>query len=231
MGKPSKQLMDFMAAHKIDADEVWEVRAGGAWAIKHAALERVAAEKGIVFDRPAILEINLEKKLVAVCVFGTLGDRTEWSIGESAPYNTKPGYPAAMAEKRAKDRCALKLLNAHGTLYSEEEADEFQKRPNPHVTKPEDLLPATEYDEHGEVIDNIPRGDPSIERMPKAKAKEDFSAAQKEIRATVTLAQLEKWAAANKDRIATFPHDWAEMVRGIYAEHRNDLRASLKAAQ
>jgi hypothetical protein len=34
-----------------------------------------------------------------------------------------------MAEKRgSKDRCILKLLNAHGALYSDEEADEFESR-------------------------------------------------------------------------------------------------------
>jgi hypothetical protein len=41
MGKP----IEFMKAHKIADDEVWEVRRGGAWAVKHAALERVAVER------------------------------------------------------------------------------------------------------------------------------------------------------------------------------------------
>lgn len=125
MPKLTKEIADFMAAYGVMADEIWEVRAG-TFAIKHRALERVAAEQNIVFDRPAILEVNLEKKLFAMCVFATMGDRMEWSVGESAPYNTKPGYPAAMAEKRAKDRVVLKLLKAH-TLYSEVEADEFKE--------------------------------------------------------------------------------------------------------
>ncbi len=228
---PSEKLQDFMAKYGVLSDEVWEVRPG-TYAIKHMALERLAAQNKITFDRPAVLEINLEKKLVGLCVFATMGDRTEWSMGESAPYNTKPGYPAAMAEKRAKDRCVLKLLNAHGTVYSETEADDFApKRQNPHVTRSEDILPATEYGETGEIIDNIPHGDPSIDRMPKAKAREDFAAAQKEIRATTTLGQLQYWGERNKDRVATFPADWAEMIRGIYSEHRDDLRASRVAAQ
>ena len=228
---PSKAVRAFMEKHKVDSDEIWEVRPG-TYAIKHMALERIAAENKITFDRPAILEVNLEKKLFALCVFGTMGERTEWSVGESAPYNTKPGYPGAMAEKRARDRVILKLLSAHGTVYSETEADEFApKRQNPHVTRSEDILPPTEYDQHGEVIDNIPHGDPSIERMSKAKAREDFAAAQKELRATATPTQLEKWGAANKNRIGTFPDDWAEMIRGIYREHMDDLRASRVAAQ
>ena len=34
-------------------------------------------------------------------------------------------YPYAMAEKRAKDRVILKLLDIHGEVYSQEEADDF----------------------------------------------------------------------------------------------------------
>lgn len=232
MGTPSKHLRAFMEKYKIDSDEVWEVRAGGAWAAKHSALERVAAEQGITFELPQLAEKDSANKIAAMLIVGRMGDRTEWSIGEASPANNKNAYCYAMAEKRGKDRVILKLLSAHGAVYSESEADDFApKRANPHVTRPEDILPTTEYDEHGEIIDNIPHGDPSIDRMPKAKAREDFAAAQRELRATVTVAQLEKWGAANKDRVATFPADWAEMIRGIYSEHRNDLRASLKAAQ
>ena len=57
-----------------------------------------------------------------------MGDATEWSIGEAAPYNTTNKYPYAMAEKRAKDRVILKLVGLHGDVYSEEEADEFKNQ-------------------------------------------------------------------------------------------------------
>lgn len=230
MGKP----IDFMKAHKITDDEVWEVRRGGAWAVKHAALERVAMERGIKFDEPKPLEARGPDQCAALIVTGRMGERTEWSIGEAAPGNNKNAYPYAMAEKRGKDRVILKLLNAHGSLYSEAEADDFapaQKRQNPHVTRPEDILPEIEYDAQGNPVDNIPHGDESIERLPKAKAKEDFAKCQTEMRSAVTVMQLEKWGAANANRIASFPHDWQTMMRGLYTEHMNDLRASLKAAQ
>src|SRR6185369_7785106 len=129
MGKPSKELMDFMGKFKIDSDEVWEVRTGGAWAIKHKALERVAAEQNITFDIPHFAEKDGIQKTVALLVVGNMGDRSEWSIGEASPANNKNAYPYAMAEKRAKDRVTLKLLNVHGTLYSESEADEFTQAP------------------------------------------------------------------------------------------------------
>jgi hypothetical protein len=36
-----------------------------------------------------------------------------------------------MAEKRAKDRCTLKLLKAHGAIYSEDEAEELRRQEQP----------------------------------------------------------------------------------------------------
>ena len=122
MGKPSKEVLEFMALHKIDSDEIWEVH-GNSWCIKHKALERAGAAAGIVWDRPAMIEINSSAGVVAMCVFGKLGERSEWSVGEASPKNNRNAYPYAMAEKRGKDRVILKLLNTHGYLYSESEFD------------------------------------------------------------------------------------------------------------
>lgn len=224
MGAPSKQLQDFMAAYGVLSDEIWEVRRGGAWAIKHAALERVAAEQGIIFERPAVLEINSERGIVCICVFGTFKDRTEWSIGEAAPSNNKNSYPAAMAEKRAKDRVTLKLLNAHGALYSESEADEFEQRQNPHVTRPTDIVPDVEYDQNGHPVDNIPAGEPGIERMTKSMARPEYAKLQSELRGTKTPQELARWGAESKNRVESLPADWQAILRGQYAEHMAELR-------
>jgi hypothetical protein len=229
MGKPSKQLMEFMSAHKIDADEIWEVRTGGAWAIKHSALERVAAEHSITFEAPLMLEFHASDKIAVLCVTGKMGERQEWSIGEATPYNCKNAYPFAMAEKRAKDRVILKLLNSHGVLYSEAEADEFERRPNPHVTRPADIVPETEYDENGQPVDNIPLGDERIERLPKAKARADFAAAQHELRLCQTPDDLNAWGQKNANRVESYPSDWQQILRGIYTEHMADLRKSRAA--
>lgn len=225
MGKPSRQLLQFMEAHKIDSDEVWEVRTGGAWAVKHAALERVATERGITFASPVVLEAKGQDKVVALCIIARMGERSEWSIGEAAPGNNKNAYPYAMAEKRGKDRCILKLLNSHGTLYSEAEADEF--RENPHTTKPSDIYEPTEHDENGQPIDNIPNGDPNIKPLPKKNAKEIFTACQAEIRACLSVEELEQWGALNKDRVAQFPADWKEIIRGVYADKRDEIRSKI----
>jgi hypothetical protein len=229
MATPSKQLQEFMAKHKVDHDEIWEIKSGrGAWAIKHSALERIAAEAGIVFEIPHFAEKDGMQKNVAMLVVGKMGERTEWSIGEASPLNYKttanmPAYPYAMAEKRAKDRVILKLLNTHGAIYSEDEADDF-KRQNPHVTRPDDLVPTVEYDDHGRPVDNIPLGDDRITQLPKAKARNEYAAMQSEMLATKTPEALEQWGAANKNRVATLPTDWQEILRGQYTDHMNDLR-------
>ncbi|MBY5594125.1 trna delta -isopentenylpyrophosphate transferase [Rhizobium leguminosarum] len=106
------------------ADAVWQHAQSKQWLIKHRDLEIVAAKAGIEFDLPTVLEHQAGVS-VALVVAGRLKDRMEWSIGEATPKNTQQAYPYAMAEKRAKDRVILKLMNIHGHIYSEEEmADE-----------------------------------------------------------------------------------------------------------
>lgn len=225
MGKPSKAVMAFMEKYSIDSDEIWEVH-GSTWVVKHKALERVAAENGITWDRPAIVEHDAANKIAVICVFGSLGDRTEWSIGEASPANNKNAYCYAMAEKRGKDRVILKLLNGHGELYSEAEADEFTKpRQNPHVTRPEDVMPRTEYDQNGRPIDNIPAPDQSaVKKLRVVDQRPIFSEMQKEIHATGSVDELRAWADKNKDRLGSLKPDWQEFLRGVYREHMDGLR-------
>lgn len=109
-------------------EAVWDCH--GVWVAYHRALEKVAAAKGIVFDRPAVLEANGRDGVAALCVFGRLGEREEWSIGEASPKNNKNAYCWAMAEKRAKDRVILKLIGLHGDVYSETESDDFKRTLN-----------------------------------------------------------------------------------------------------
>jgi hypothetical protein len=236
MGRPSQAVLDFMTKYKVDSDEIWEVH-GKTWVVKHKALERVAAEVGITWDRPAMLECNSSDGVAAMCVFGKLGDRMEWSIGECLTVRpdraggnykvtgNQPGYVYAMAEKRAKDRVILKLLETHGALFSEAEADEFEQRQNPHVTRPEDIAPRTEYDDHGQPIDNIPLPDPSaVKKLRVVDQRPIFAEMQKEIHATGSESELRAWADANKDRLGSIKTDWQEILRGVYAEHLAALR-------
>lgn len=106
----------------------------GTFVLLHKALEKVAAHKNVRFDPPQIIANDVGKKEAVMLVVGHLGDKTEWSVGEAAPYNNKNSYPFAMAEKRAKDRVILKLVGLHGDVYSEEEAEEFKAARPAHVS-------------------------------------------------------------------------------------------------
>jgi hypothetical protein len=231
MGKPpNERVQEFMSQYGINADEVWEVRPGtGNYAIKHAALERVAAEQKISFDTPLMLEFHANEKIAVICVTGKLGERSEWSIGEAAPYNNKNAYPFAMAEKRAKDRVVLKLLQTPVQLNSDEEADDL-KRPNTRGTRPEDIGPPTEYDEQGHPIDNIPLGDDGIVRMSKAASRAEYERLETAMFEIKNEAKLKRWGDENKNRIATLHSDFQEVLRGRFSEHRDELRSAMRAA-
>tara|TARA_R100001460_G_scaffold36471_2_gene70005 strand:- start:13160 stop:13813 length:654 start_codon:yes stop_codon:yes gene_type:complete len=125
-------LAEVGMSDKMDEGAVWNCH--GTPVILHKALERIADHTNILFSEPTIVEANSQAKVAVICVTGKLGDKTAWSIGESAPSNTTNSYPYAMAEKRAKDRVILKLIGASGFVYSEEEADDFKN------SKP-DLVP------------------------------------------------------------------------------------------
>jgi len=160
-----------------------------------------------------------------------------WGVARFSSYaqKTKEGNPtrmwATMSDVMiAKCAEALALRKAFpqelSGLYTSDEMEQAQEAPrqNPHVTRAEDIVPAVEYDQHGEPIDNIPRGEGGIERMSKAMARPDFAAAQQELRATKTPAELVKWGEKNANRIESYPTDWQEILRGIYADHLTDLR-------
>ena len=134
MSAADKQIADILAKYgEPVAGNVWRVQ--GQAVIYHKALERIAAQAKIAFDAPVI--VRAERDEAVILVTGRMGERVEWSIGEAligVNYRVsgkQAAYVYAMAEKRAKDRVILKLVELHGLVYSEEEADEFkQGRPS-----------------------------------------------------------------------------------------------------
>ena len=101
---------------------VWQ--AEGETFIHHKTLERIAGKAKITFDPPTIL--RTERDEAVLLVIGRLGERIEWSIGEAlvgVNYHlpgSEPAYVYAMAEKRAKDRVILKLIELPDVVSSEE---------------------------------------------------------------------------------------------------------------
>src|SRR3954471_12942814 len=129
MSTADQQIADILAKYgEPIAGNIWRVQ--GQAVIYHKALERIAAQAGIVFGPPTIL--RAERDEAVILVTGSMGERTEWSIGEAlvnvnyTVSGRQAAYVYAMAEKRAKDRVILKLVGLHGLLYSEEEADELK---------------------------------------------------------------------------------------------------------
>jgi len=118
-----KRILDDIGLTEKQA--TWDCH--GTTVVLHKALEKVAAKWNITFDAPVFVETDVEKKHAVIMVIGHMEGKSEWSIGEAAPYNNKNSYPFAIAEKRAKDRVILKLVGLHGDVYSEEEADDFKE--------------------------------------------------------------------------------------------------------
>lgn len=98
-------------------------------------------------------------------------------------------------------------------------------RPNPHVTKPNDILPAPEYDEHGELIDNVPHAEPT-QKLRVVDQRPIFEALQKELHATNTFndALVFVNSETTVDRVKNLKDDWQEMFRGLCREHIDQLR-------
>jgi hypothetical protein len=233
MASLPKEVAAFKDKYGVTADEMWLVAGGKQYAIKHPAIERIAIEQGITFDPPTI--IQNEAEYVAMVIVAKMGDQKVWTMGEASKENCKVKYLWSMAEKRGKDRAALKLLQVHGIVYGEDEADDFKqptgKRENPIVNRPADFSDAKPKidPETGEFID-FP-SIPGVAPRPKAGSRELFDALQKELMEIESLVVLKTWRAAARPEAATLPTDWREMLNNSVEEKRNELKAMAEAAE
>lgn len=131
--KLDPMLVEILSKYGIDGQQaLWDCH--GTLVMYHRYVEQVAAQAGVSFGPPTIIEGDAAKGVVSLLCSGKMGDREEWSVGECSPKNNKNSYPYAMAEKRAKDRVVLKLVGLHGFVYSENEG-EFDAPPKPSSAK------------------------------------------------------------------------------------------------
>jgi len=98
------------------------------------------------------------------------------------------------------------------------------KRENPHKTRPEDIVPAVEYDAQGNPVDNIPLGESDGKKLRVVDQRPIFEALQKGLHMAGSIVDLQEWAEANKNVVATLKKDWQDILRGLYAEHLAELR-------
>lgn len=197
------EISDFMEKYSVGADEVWPVPGGKAYAVKHKALERIAIAQKITFERPAVIGCDLVEKSMVVCVFGKMGEREEWTFGEASPGNNKNQYFAAMTEKRAKDRVILKLLSAHGDLYSEDEADDFKRQ------KPED-------------DDAIERQE-GVQVLTVDAQRPIFSELERGMLNCATVEELKRWKLMAKERASRLSDSWRKVLSDRYLEYLRTL--------
>ena len=131
MGKPidSRALAILKKLNLDQKDEqgsykaLWDCH--GTWVMYHRYIEQAGAENGIRYKYEEVETDSINGVVVVKCT-AVLDKGNERKIqvvsyGEASPKNTKNSYPYAMAEKRAYDRCVLKLLGLHGFVYSEDE--------------------------------------------------------------------------------------------------------------
>ena len=131
MGKPiDSRALAILKKYELDKkDDQGEYKAlwdcHGTWVMYHRYIEQAGASNGIKYKFEEI-ETNSANGIVVVKCTAVLDKGNDKKVqvvsyGESSPKNTKNSYPYAMAEKRAYDRCVLKLLGLHGFVYSEDE--------------------------------------------------------------------------------------------------------------
>lgn len=122
-------IKNFKEKYKLSKDDFWELpQRKGMWIVNHKAVEKIALTEKYNWKLEVL---NFNPDIVVKCTLTTAdGKTTIESLGEASSNNTQNKYPYAMAEKRAVDRCVLKLANAHGYLYTDEDADDFKKENN-----------------------------------------------------------------------------------------------------
>ena len=204
-------IRDFCTKNGVSRDEIWQVPGGKAWAVKHSALERIAFQNNIIFDLPQIIEADGANGVATLIVKGRLGDFEQWSVGEASPKNNKNAYCFSMAEKRAKDRVILKLLNIHGILYSEEEADDFKRQ------EKGDLIPANNQTFNG-------NGKPKAANAIKKESPARWGEIVDMMRNAESLDALQEVGGMVKGEVAQWPDNWRSLLADEYHECQTILK-------
>lgn len=145
MSQIPKKAVELLKSNGISPQEaMWNCH--GTWVMKHWACEMVGAALKVKFEKPEIIERDVNSGVIVLLVSTVDG---EWTYGEVSKANCKNAYPWAMAEKRAKDRLILKVAGLHGVVYSQEESDTFSQSS---VTPPIERTPLIAYNENYESI-------------------------------------------------------------------------------
>jgi phage recombination protein Bet len=119
---------------------------------------------------------------------------------------------------------------AQASVATEEPAP--QKRENPHVTRPADIV---DYQERvdpntGELVDCIPVHLHRVEKLKVADARNVAKVLNHAFDLCETIEQLLEWGEENAETIAGFSDNWIGMYQGRYQMRLDELRKQRKAA-
>lgn len=181
--------------YDISSDEIWKLPGGRSHAIKHSAVERIAAREGIIFSEPQVVDYDTKASTVVLLGKAKLGDREIWTFGEASPANNKNAFCWAMAEKRLVDRLTLKLIEAHGLLYSDEELS------------PE--APAERVSSNS----------------LKTKQPGRWNEIVRTMRSATTIEDLRFYAGSLREETANWPLAWKDSLREVYEVEADRLAA------
>ena len=127
-------MKDLAKKYNLTKDDYWLEQRSNKYIISNDACERISDIEGITMAPPQFL--NSERDFVRMIITMKKDNVVIWTIGEADNKNCMNKYYGAMAEKRGKMRCILKLINAYEYgIYSEVESDDFKKPKYEHRTE------------------------------------------------------------------------------------------------
>ena len=110
-----EKIKKILEQFKINpAKALWDCH--GTQIMYHRYIEEIGASAGVQVIKYETIKAD-ESTAIVKC-HARLGKVDQFSYGECSPRNSKNAYPVAMAEKRAFDRCVLKLVGLHGHIYA-----------------------------------------------------------------------------------------------------------------
>ena len=120
-------IKELAEKYELTNDDFWKHKQSGKWILTHDACTIISHKEEIKLESfDSLYQSDNECRfLIGMSKDG----RIVKSVGEAGKSNCTSKYLGCMAEKRGRDRCVLKLINAYEYgIYSEEESDDFKSR-------------------------------------------------------------------------------------------------------
>ena len=115
----------------IGNEDIFKLQLGGKTTpiVTKTGIRKIAAQEGFKYSFDVVM-VTPDYCAVKCSVFSKNGEELACSFGSAEKANVRNAakYYIEMAEKRAKARAILIAIDAHGYLYSEDEADDFKQQ-------------------------------------------------------------------------------------------------------